>query len=289
MLIDTINSVISQRFQNWELIIIDDGSSDNTKELVEGIKDDRIFYFYQNNAERSAARNNGISKSRGEYICFLDSDDLLLDNHLIEFNSRIEKEQQKNILLFTDYAIKKNGQTIRTTHHSIDNDFTLDYFLRYPVNPSRVCISREIAMEFEFREDAIIVEDMIYWLEVANNFPICQIPEVTVYYHHHEANSVNLENDSYSKMLKGLQNFIIEKPEIFNKISPNVRDEVFSEIYFGICKFSVSTNQRKKAILNLMKAIFSKPIHRHSKHRLFIFGLLLFSKLSFVKSKLLTI
>jgi glycosyltransferase involved in cell wall biosynthesis len=77
LIIETLNSVCSQTFQNWECIVVDDGSTDTTRDVIEAlsIQDDRIRYIYQDNAERSNARNNGIRNAKGEWICFLDSDD----------------------------------------------------------------------------------------------------------------------------------------------------------------------------------------------------------------------
>jgi len=82
-----IESVIAQSFVNWELIIVDDGSTDKTMDLIASYqeKDTRIRYIYQENAERSAARNNGIDHAKGEYICFLDSDDYYLKKNLNTF------------------------------------------------------------------------------------------------------------------------------------------------------------------------------------------------------------
>ena len=78
----TIESVINQTYKHWELIIIDDGSTDNTKEIITNYKtnDKRIKYLYQQNKERSAARNNGIVNANGDYICFIDSDDYFMKN-----------------------------------------------------------------------------------------------------------------------------------------------------------------------------------------------------------------
>src|SRR5690554_3168461 len=74
-----IESVINQTINDWELIIIDDGSSDNTFEVIKPyLLDQRIKYQYQINQERSIARNNAVKISLGEYICFLDSDDYYL-------------------------------------------------------------------------------------------------------------------------------------------------------------------------------------------------------------------
>ena len=85
----SIGSVLAQTFADWELIVMDDGSRDQTKEVVTSFKDPRIRYFYQENRERSAARNNGIARAKGEWICFLDSDDAFMADHLEVFQSRI--------------------------------------------------------------------------------------------------------------------------------------------------------------------------------------------------------
>ena len=88
---ETINSVLNQTYKDFELIIIDDGSTDDTADLIRKYteQDNRVKYFFQENMERSQARNNGIEKSNGKYICFLDSDDAFLPNHLKFFYETI--------------------------------------------------------------------------------------------------------------------------------------------------------------------------------------------------------
>jgi glycosyltransferase involved in cell wall biosynthesis len=90
----SVTSVLKQSFQDWELLIIDDGSTDNTKKLVlrliENNHEKNISYYYQENKGQGAARNLGIRKAKGEYILCLDSDDYLLpdmiDNLLNKYN-----------------------------------------------------------------------------------------------------------------------------------------------------------------------------------------------------------
>jgi glycosyltransferase involved in cell wall biosynthesis len=75
---EAIESVLAQTYENWELIIVDDGSTDNTSELVKKFTDKRISYLCQQNTGAPLARNKGIQKAKGDYIAFLDSDDIWL-------------------------------------------------------------------------------------------------------------------------------------------------------------------------------------------------------------------
>lgn len=109
---NSINSILDQTYTNWELLIIDDGSIDNTKEIIQPfLKDKRIQYDYQENQGECIARNEGMKKSKGEYIAFLDSDDKFLPKKLeIQLNEMI-----KNNALFslTDKIICKNNKKIK--------------------------------------------------------------------------------------------------------------------------------------------------------------------------------
>ncbi|MBB4803657.1 glycosyltransferase involved in cell wall biosynthesis [Flavobacterium nitrogenifigens] len=105
-----IKSVISQEYVHWELIIIDDGSTDNTAQIANYYSsiDERIYYFYQENGKQGKARNYGISKSSGEYLAFLDADDIWLTNKLI---IQIQEIQENNAnLVFSDSYVFKNDE-----------------------------------------------------------------------------------------------------------------------------------------------------------------------------------
>lgn len=84
---NAIRSVLDQAAGNWELIIVDDGSTDDTRQVISKfLVDERIKYFFQENSGASAARNKGVELSRGDYIIFLDSDDWFLPGLISELN-----------------------------------------------------------------------------------------------------------------------------------------------------------------------------------------------------------
>src|SRR5213593_3007644 len=75
-----IKSVLSQTYADFEAIVVDDGSSDDTRSVVTALEDPRIHYLWQPNGGGSKARNTGIDAAQGKYIAFLDSDDQFLPN-----------------------------------------------------------------------------------------------------------------------------------------------------------------------------------------------------------------
>ena len=92
---ETLESVLSQTYENWECIIVNDGSTDNTESIAQKWceKDARFRYFYKENSGASDTRNLGIKKARGEYIAFLDADDLYMPNFLeICLENLVEKD-----------------------------------------------------------------------------------------------------------------------------------------------------------------------------------------------------
>ena len=106
-----INSVLNQTFVDWELIIVDDGSTDDTKAIVDKYTqlDQRIKYYYQKNQERCIARNNGIDKASGDFICFLDSDDYFLEKHLELFYNTIISHNKNDAIYISNCKVDLDG------------------------------------------------------------------------------------------------------------------------------------------------------------------------------------
>ena len=86
----TIQSILNQSFTDYEVVIVDDGSTDNSLEILKSIKDPRVTVYPTTNKGVSSARNHGIKQARGPYIALCDGDDIWLDNHLAELKALIK-------------------------------------------------------------------------------------------------------------------------------------------------------------------------------------------------------
>ncbi len=120
-----IDSVLSQTYECFEIIIVDDGSDDNTKSIVSSIKDNRIRYIYQENKGVCTARNKGIFQAKGDYLTFLDSDDYANQNWLSDFNEKILDNSFD--LIFCDikifYLHDKTEKIVRALYPYLDNKY----------------------------------------------------------------------------------------------------------------------------------------------------------------------
>lgn len=121
-ILESIHSILNQTYENVELIVIDDGSSDNTLDIINSIGDKRIRIFKQSNMGPGKARNLGIKKATGDYILFCDSDDKL-DLNIIENFLKIKEVYKFDIVLFRTQKVSNDGKIL--VDNKI-NSFTLN-------------------------------------------------------------------------------------------------------------------------------------------------------------------
>ncbi len=110
-----VKSIQSQDFTDYEVLVVDDGSTDDTKQTIASVvyKDRRIKYFYQKNSGRSAARNLGIENAVGDWLLFLDSDDMLADQALSFLTGKIQTYPEAAIIGGTNIEIDENDNPIK--------------------------------------------------------------------------------------------------------------------------------------------------------------------------------
>lgn len=199
---NAILSVIDQEYENWELIIIDDGSTDNTCQLVSQFQDPRLKYFYKQNEERSIARNFGIQKAIGEYVCFLDSDDVLLPNHLYSLKKEILRNNSPIGLFQSGVSIKsKQTQKVIDWYNGLDRREIVRNILKgKSLYIQGISVSREILTFLQFPRNYSYWEDQHLWLRILCEYPFYQVNDITAIWLINDESSVEL---IYKKNLIG--------------------------------------------------------------------------------------
>jgi teichuronic acid biosynthesis glycosyltransferase TuaG len=167
----SIRSVQDQTFQDWELIVVDDGSTDNTAAIIRELQvyDQRIKYIYQKNKMPAGARNTGIRNATGEWVAFLDSDDLWIDTKL-EKQVHVLRETNVDVLFTDGYILDESDQQLRP-YDSLVGRFTGAELFKILFRHNRipvlsVLLKTSLAKRIEFDESPNVYgcEDWDYWL-----------------------------------------------------------------------------------------------------------------------------
>lgn len=170
---EAVDSVLSQNFVDFELIVVDDGSTDNTRDILDAYKND-IKVFRYNNQGVSAARNRGIAQASGKFIAFLDSDDLWMPNKLSMQVDFFNTNKEALICQTEEIWIRNNVRVNPKKRHKKLSGMIFEPSLCLcMVSPSAVMIKREL---FEavglFDESLPACEDYDLWLRISSGYPV---------------------------------------------------------------------------------------------------------------------
>ena len=255
-----VRSCLTQTFIDFEVIIIDDKSTDKTKEVIDAISDSRIQYYCNKvNSERCVSRNKGFEHSIGEFVCFLDSDDYFLDNHLSIFYNEIQKLNNKTALLFSN-TFNKNEENVleKRIVPPIETFNVFEYFLKYTPNPARVCISRDILNDFNFDERLPGLEDLDLWLRIASKYPIIQLTDYTSVYYMH-SNSYSASDPLRFEKELSYHPIIKKQPELKNRLPHSSMNRLSSMCHFHLVKNCIEKKQRRNFYKHTFKSFFLYP------------------------------
>lgn len=190
-----IQSVLDQTYQDFELIVVDDGSTDNTREVVESFEDGRIRYIWQENQERAVARNTGIAASNGQYITFLDSDDCYLPGKLSLQVPVLDAHPDKGMVVSGWVEVDEGGKILRESRPWLAaSDLSAEAWLfRQLTRLGANLIHREwLCRVGGFNTDVVPVEDTYMWLQLAivGCHP-CWAPGLVMQRHRHGGSTVS--------------------------------------------------------------------------------------------------
>ena len=199
---DAIHSVLEQTFQDWELILVDDGSTDDTGEMAAELADPRIRYVYQHNRGSPAARNTGLKLARGEYIAFLDADDLWLPDKLEKQVAYLDSLPSTVGLVYSNYEMWNPESRARLGPfpgvHGRPRGRVLSHLLRpgsFFIHPCASLIRREVFDTVGlFDESLRTFEDWELWVRIAAAYEIeAQDAVLTLYGQHPNQQTKDVE------------------------------------------------------------------------------------------------
>lgn len=191
MVTDTIDSILNQTFKDFELIIVDNYSTDTTEQVIKKYTDERLkFHRHENGGVVAVNRNYGISQARGEYIAFCDDDDLWLPDKLEKQINELEKDSRPGLVCTNAVIFNETGDTVNFHDSGVTaNDFILKSLLKTNrIICSSVLVRKSVLDDVGLMDtspDIFTAEDYELWLRIARKYHITYINEPLVKYRVH--------------------------------------------------------------------------------------------------------
>ena len=227
---ETLNSVQSQSYKNWECLIINDGSTDNSLEICNAykVKDTRFLVFDIENKGRSNARNIGLDQAKGEWIQFLDSDDVL---HQDKFLNSLKVEKEDSGMIITDFLrFRKTVNKPRRAFCDLSKvDFNyenilLEWELSFSIPIHCGLFRKSILKSIRFNTELNANEDWCFWLEFyKNEFTTEYVNKKLVYYRMNPNGTV--VNFNHME-----ENTKLAKLHIFNNLEEKYKSMFFNRV-----------------------------------------------------------
>jgi glycosyltransferase involved in cell wall biosynthesis len=263
---DAIQSVLTQSFRDFETIVIDDGSRDNTAEVVSAFP---VKYFYQENQGLPAARNRGIALTHSEYIIFLDADDILTENALQRSVEILDKHPEVAFSYGQAQVVDETG----TTHGLIKSSFLNGssvvegkeqikelalYSNRIPI--STVMVRRSCLDKVGgFHEEMKRFQDHQFFIKLAKRFPVAYIAEPLVKYRVHPGSlHKNVDPRLAERVFLQIVQEIFDDRELASYLQP-WRNQVWSHYYQKIAGYAHGGQDMKLARHYMRRAVKVYP------------------------------
>lgn len=279
-----VESVLSQTFVGFELIVVDDGSRDATASVLTPYLD-RITYVKKDNAERGAARNTGARRGRGRYVAFLDSDDWWLPEHLSVVADAINGKGSPPVI-YTEARHESAVGLSASLHQSEHGDLVRDLIRGNFLDCNTVVIRRDA---FEsvggFSEDRALAgsEDGHLWIRLAMYYPFLHVPRITSVTLIHHERSMNQVAIAATCTLAALDD-LFGRPEM-RPVLGRDRRVAYAGAYLFSGLACVVAGQRRRAAGNLARALGIRPLSLFDRRALRIGASLVIGEraLAFVK------
>ena len=197
MLRETLRSVIKQTYQNIEIHVVDDGSEEDIESVVNEVSDNRIKYYKLEHKNADTARNYGIIQSQGDYIAMLDSDDIWLENHLVQCLSLLQEKNADGI--YGSLIISKKFTTQKKTiyvRNPREHETMIDYllFVGYGAQSSTLFMTAESAKDILWDESLTNNDDYDFVVRYCKKYKMESKYEPTVIYNSKPRNQCDFQS-----------------------------------------------------------------------------------------------
>jgi len=258
----TLSSVLSQDYENLEIVVIDDGSNDNTADVVKKLadKDKRLQYVHQQNGGVSSARNHGYKLSKGEYLAFLDADDIWLPDNLSKKLAHLQDNPDIGLVHSDAVLIDENDKPLDEIKKG-KSGWILDDLLSWNGTcipaPSSILVKREVVdTAGGFDTNLSTAADQEFFFRVAAKYKIGRVEEVTWQYRMHSQNMHSnialMEHDCLLSYKRATENNLFK--------SASFRRKCYSNMYIILSGSWYHDGKNKgKAVKYGFKAIWVYP------------------------------
>lgn len=261
-LTNAIKSIQGQTFSDYEHIIVDDGSTDDSASIVDSLSqnDSRIVYLKQKNHGRSHARNTGISRAKGKYVCFLDSDDLWRHDHLENISRAIIERGRPSFIHTGLVWFYDNGTPDQIVTYAPRSNFKSDveYVIANQFAPDCVCVKLEILKTHQFNHSLMINEDVELWARIACTFPVHSISENSAMLRVHSGNTSNWAPNIVAAQAKAFS-LILANPSTKTKLSRKFVSRRLRGLHELRIRQLEHSNQQAKLCFSLIVYLLKYP------------------------------
>jgi glycosyltransferase involved in cell wall biosynthesis len=268
-ILETIKSVQQQTFTDFELIVINDGSTDRTLELLQNIKDERLNIFSYKNGGLPVARNRGISHATGEFIAFLDADDLWTPDKLELQLAALQQHPEAGVAYSWTYNMSEKQELLYPVEPLFEGNVYADLLLwNFLSNGSNPLIrTQAIESVGEFCPEFKSAEDWDYWLRLAGNWSFALVPKHHVLYRRSSSSMSSkldvMKEEAIRVLERRFEAAPLELQYLKNQSLANVY-QYYAEVYLR--DINNSAGEINKVIQNLWKAIRLHPHNLLSRY-----------------------
>jgi glycosyltransferase involved in cell wall biosynthesis len=274
LLKETIESVLKQTFQDFELIVVDDGSTDDTEKVLKSYGD-RLRYFREENRGPSAARNLGIYHASASWISIQDSDDICAPNHLKTLFGFVEKNPDYGMVFANGSYLDDpgpNGKTIIPREKSkrlAEKGVELtDLFSTSIVRLQAALLSKEAFLSIGGLDETLrICMDLDLGFRFFMRFPVAYIDEVVFFYRRHEGNIGRNQELRLLENLRVIEKLVQDFPSAEEILGREQIDRRKAYRYYRLAKSRWKAGEKDDARNALRQAVFLRPLFL--KYRLY--------------------